>query len=407
MEWRENSMTENEDRPQSPGLKWRQRRQELCPYWFASPKAIKAGYPLKSANLSELAHDPDRLLMRAQRLQWEMEKWLNGDNEGPIWNGTFKSLFDLYERDKESTFHGISARTRKAYLIYLRKLYNHIGALRIDACDGRDVKRWFADWRNDNGTDRLPRARMALAVLKAAISFGIVCRKPGCGEFKAILGELEFDTPDARTHAPTADQIIAARKAAHENKAPLRALLYALQFDTGLRQEDIAGQWVPLEDPRPSAILHKGQKWIGPNCAAIENNILRVKPSKTADTTGVVLIFDLSICPMVMEEIGQLEGRTGPLIINEHTGKPYRPTAMTDGWRADYAKAGLPGNMWNRDIRAGAITEGRRAKASKDDIRKLSGHAKETTTDIYDRDQLEAQKRVMTARVAFRDKNNP
>jgi hypothetical protein len=331
---------------------------------------------------------------------------LEGPKAPEPFDGTFRSLFNLYEVDPESTFHGITARTRKAYLIYLRKMHRHIGTLRIDACDGRDVKRWFAEWRNDNGTDRLPRARMALAVLKAAVSFGVVCRQHGCRDFKAILGELEFDTPDARTHAPTADQIIAARKAAHENGAPLRALLYALQFDTNLRQEDIIGQWVPMKDPRPSAILHKGQKWIGPNVTAIENNILRVKPSKTAETTGVALVFDLSICPMVMEEIGQIKGRTGPLIINEHTGEPYRPTAMTDGWRADYARAGLPKDMWNRDIRAWAVTEGRRAAASKDDIRKLSGHAKETTTDIYDRDFLEVQERVMTARVAYRNKNN-
>jgi hypothetical protein len=396
-------MTENEH---GPGLKWRRRRNGLVPYWFATPKAIERGYPVKGVNLAHYANDPAGLRERAQRLQVEMVSWLEGPRTlEPVDDGTFRSLFNLYETDSESSFHGISARTRKAYLIYLRKLHSHIGALRIDACDGRSVKRWFAEWRNDNGTDRLPRARMALAVLKAAVSFGVVCRRHGCKDFQIILEQLEFAAPKARTHAPTAAQIIAARKAARENGAPLRALLYALQFDTHLRQEDIAGQWVPLDDPRPSAILHKGQKWIGPSCAAIQNNLLRIKPSKTTNTTGVELVFDLSVCPMVMAEIGQIEGRTGPLIINERTGKPYRPTAMTDGWHADFAKAGLPEGMWNRDIRAGATTEGRRAAAPTDDLRRINGHAKDKTTDIYDRDQLEAQKRVMAARVAFREKN--
>jgi len=61
--------------------------------------------------------------------------------------------------------------------------------------------------------------------------------------------------------------------------------------------------------------------------------------------------------------------------------------------------------MWNRDLRAGGITG--KAGASKDDRRKLAGHAKEATTEIYDRDQVEAHRRVMQARKQFRDKNGP
>lgn len=399
VEWKEPSMAD-EDRPSGHGIKWRARRRgDPVPYWFASRKAIEKGYPVKAVNLSGSTNVVDR----AKRLQAEMLSWLDGPQKLVSFDGTFRSLLDLYERDPESSFHQVEETTRDSYSVYLRKLYSHIGALRIDACDGRDVRRWFAAWRNDNGRDRLPRARMALAVLKAAVSFGVVCRRPGCRDFQDVLSELEFQTPDSRTHAPTAEQMGAARRAARENGAPLRALVYAIEFETTLRQWDIIGKWVRLSDPRPSAITYKSRKWIGPMVASIDSRmILKVTPSKTRKTTGVTLTFDLAACPMVQEEIAILEGRSGPLIVNERTGRPYSPVEFNDGWRADYALAGLPGDLWNRDTRAGGVTEGTRSGASKDDRRMLAGHAREETTDIYDREQIEVHRRVMASRTIWR-----
>ena len=196
----------------------------------------------------------------------------------------------------------------RLYTTYLKKLIPHIGARRIDLCDGRDVMGWFEQWRiasDGSGRDQLSVARVCLAILKAAISFGIVCRAKGCPEFQAILGELEFDTLRGRTQAPTAAQIIAVRKAAHAAGSPLRALAYAIQFETTLRQWDVIGQWVPLSDPKPSAIIHRGKKWIGLTWAAIDDRLIlaKVEPTKTEDTTAVVVSFDLSVCPMVMEEL--------------------------------------------------------------------------------------------------------
>ena len=58
----------NEQRPKGPGLKWRPRRAgPPVPYWFADKKAIDAGYPVKSANLSTFADHPAKLIERAQR----------------------------------------------------------------------------------------------------------------------------------------------------------------------------------------------------------------------------------------------------------------------------------------------------------------------------------------------------
>ena len=54
---------------------------------------------------------------------------------------------------------------------------------------------------------------------------------------------------------------------------------------------------------------------------------------------------------------------------------------------------------------AGGVTEGGKSGASKDDRRKVAGHAKERQTEKYDRDQLEAFRRTMKSRTEYRAKN--
>jgi hypothetical protein len=39
-------------------------------------------------------------------------------------------------------------------------------------------------------------------------------------------------------------------------------------------------------------------------------------------------------------------------------------------------EAGLPRDLWNRDIRAGGVTEGGKAGATSDDRAKVAGHSK-------------------------------
>lgn len=397
------------ERPQGPGLKWRKRQHGAeVPYWFASKKAIEAGYPVKSANLSEFTDRPTELVARCERLETEMRLWLNdAPRVKPAFDGTFGSLITIYETDPESTFHELKAGVSRSYSVYTRKLRTHIGELRIDESDGTDAKRWFRQWRMDeNGKDRLARARLALAVLKAAVSWGVARRLVGIRDFQAALAEVEFPGLKARTYAPTAKQIIAVRKAAHAVGAPLRALVYALQFETTLRQWDVIGRWLSLSAPQPSGIHDGKQKWIGPLWSAIDANgiLTRIRPTKTEDTSGAEVTFDLTVCPMVQEDLARipLEQRSGPLIIDHETGLPYRYQSFHEAWRADFKAAGLPPTLWNRDLRAGGVTEGGKAGASKDDRRKLAGHTREETTELYDRDMLEAHRRVMAARTNHR-----
>jgi hypothetical protein len=325
-------------------------------------------------------------------------------------DGTFRSILLAYETDHQSDFNTkLKPGVKESYGVYIKRLIRHIGALRIDHQDGRDLKRWFSQWRVDpNGSDHLPRAKMVLAVLKAAISFGITCRHRGCAEFQAVIREIEFPSPKARTFAPTAEQIVEARKAAHAAGAPRRALLYALTFDTTGRYFDFFGQWLPLSDKKPSAVLAYNKKWVGPHWSAIDDNLMiTVKSTKTEDTSEVEVTFDLKACPMVMAELAHIPDseRKGPIIINDKTDLPYVYETFRLAWHADFEAAGMPPGMWCRDFRAGGVTEGSKAGVSKDDLRRTAGHTKPKTTEKYDRDQIEAQRRSMKSRTSYRTKN--
>lgn len=390
----------------TPGLKWKKRAAGLVPYWEGAKEA--PDYPVRSANLDHLT-DPLLLSARCVRLHEELLKWKRGGRDpSPIFDGTFKALLEIYERDPDSPFNTtVKPKTRKSYLVYLRSLNAHIGEMVIDKVDGRDVKRWFDVWadREEPGKQHSPyrklgAGRMAWAVLRAATTFGVVCRLDGCAAFNAILGELTFPALKPRVAAPTAGQIVAARKAAHADGAPLRALCYALQYETALRQGSIIGEWIALDDPRPSSIIHKGRKWIGLTWAHIDqHSILRLVHGKTENTTGARGVYDLSVCPMVMEEIERIpaEQRTGPLIVSS-TGYPYSERGFLDAWRKDFKAAGIPAEVWNRDLRAGSNTEASAGGASVEDRAKVAGHSKQMNARVYDRDTVEAHRRVMEAK---------
>jgi integrase len=183
------------------------------------------------------------------------------------------------------------------------------------------------------------------------------------------------------------------------------------QFETTLRQWDVIGEWVPLSDPRPSAVLGYGEKWVGPTWQQIDTDmVLRITPGKTENTSEARVAFDLRECPMIVDEIERVEParRVGPLIIAEHTGLPYRHETFRTAWRRDAKAAGIPREVWNRDLRAGGVTEAREAGASTDDVAKTAGHTdKRTTARVYDRAALEAARRVARARVGNRQKNEP
>jgi integrase len=326
-------------------------------------------------------------------------------------DGTVGSLIRFYQTEPNSSYHQLEPASVHAYDVYARIIVRTVGERRLDALDGRDLKRWHANWSEPveaGGKPRVAAARMAMMVFKAALSFGISCRLPGCADLKLIMQQHKFPAPRPRTVAPTAAEIVAVRQAAHDLGHPLAALAYALQFECTMRQWDVIGKWVPLDYKRASLIIDRQRKWLGPMYSQIDDNlIMRYTPSKTQFTSGAQVTIDLRHCPMVLAELLKVpeSARRGPLIVNPGTGYPYTQNYFQELWRKAAKLAGIRVEIWSRDLRAGAVTEARQGAAQTDDVAKVAGHSsKRMTAEVYDRDRLEAHRRVAKARTTYRDK---
>jgi hypothetical protein len=386
------------------------------PFWRATKAAVKAGYPVKSVNLASLA-DNDRLLRdRCIKLQREMLEWLsNGERRLIQFDGTFRTLLDIYHTDPKSTYYSrLKYSSRAPYDVYIRMMRAEIGKCRLDRTDGVEVKDWFDAWAAPaecGGPRQLAKAHMAIAVLKAALTFGIMRRLTGCIEFRAVLDAMKGKLPGlpSRKIIMSAEQVTAARKAVRDKGHAPAALAYAIQFEGIVRQWDVKGQWMPLDDRTKSAVIYKGKKWIGPTWANVDENlILRWTPTKTENTTAPEIVVDLRACPMVMDELQDVpqSARKGPLIVNPETGRPYSEDQFNEIWRAAAQAAGIPKKAWNRDLRKSGSTEARQAGAPIDDLKKLMGHTPETevTAEVYDMANLEAHRRIAAARKVQREK---
>jgi integrase len=144
-----------------------------------------------------------------------------------------------------------------------------------------------------------------------------------------------------------------------------------------------------------------------------ENLILRHRLSKSVrgkkaimqTDAGKVEEFDLRAFPMVMEELIGTERRArGAIIINEHTGQPWNEKQFQKIWREIARACGIPDNVQNRDSRPGAATEAELSGAPKDTIRRLLGHSRGETTDIYLRGGREIRSGIARLRAENRKK---
>lgn len=110
---------------------------------------------------------------------------------------------------------------------------------------------------------------------------------------------------------------------------------------------------------------------------------------------------------MVMEELTRVpaEARRGALIVNPRTGLPYRNWYYGRVWDQVRKATGMRKEVWNRDMRAAGVTEARAGAAPIDDVAKTAGDSKRSTAKVYDRERLEASRRVAQARIAYRRKN--
>lgn len=424
----------------APGLGWRPRASGPVAYWVADKAVIAQGYPVKTVRLwppSNAPHpgapttaDEKYIADQCIRLQGEMLQWKQGgtvheDGRPTVkFNGTVTSLSRCYQIDPDSEYAGVRYKSRIYYDKLLAAIERTVGARSLAALNARDFKRWFEAWSVDpDGSKHIPRAAALMTKFRDLIRYGVtMLEDEHCRRIQSVLcGEhgLKFKKGRRRKMVITAEQATAVRHGAHRMGLPEVAFAQALQFELLLRQKDVIGELIPLNEPGVSDIIINGMKWVvGLHWREVSSDLILThtlskslrgrhalaNPGDEAEEK----VWDLKRYPMIIEEITHIpvEQRVGPMI-KRRNGLPFRcDETYRQAWRRVADSVGVPLNVQNRDSRAGGITETIRATGGNMDAARIAaGHADEDTTRIYDREETERMAEVADLRAARRKKN--
>jgi len=390
------------DKSHAPGFKSRKNADgESRYYWVAKAD----GYPLKTVRLhgdeETMAHRCR--VLQSEMLQWQAEQGIEGR---VLFDGTIKGLISVYRTTKESPYHTIKHSTRQMYDESLDLLEATVGARRLNVLTGLDFTRWYNNLKQpaeDGQPERVRRAYKAMQLTRIIVKFGVVANIAGCVRLAQILDVMEFKTPASRTEAITFQMVKDICAKAIESGNRSIAIAQAMQFELTLRQIDVIGEWEPAGNAT-SSIFDRGERWSG---GVTWNHINKDwELRKDTTKTGQQAVHDVKAYPFLLSLLQSvpLEQRIGPIVINEATGLPWKRRDFAKKWRV-YAKAcGVPANVWNRDSRAGGVTEGSDAGADIEHLRQHANHADLRTTGRYNRKTIEKTRQVAHLRVANRDK---
>jgi hypothetical protein len=383
--------------------------------WQARTDLVKRGYEPKSVTLgafTEQMTDAEKayIAQRCTELQDAMIVWGRGWIPNAKFDGTMASLIRCYKTDDDSPYQKGRYKTRRFYDDLLHRIEVDHGHELIRDIKVRNVLRWHEAWV-DRGVSM---SHQLVGMLRALMSYGTAFQEDDeCARVRVVLQQLKFKTAPARTERLTADQANAIRQRAHEDGVPSIALAQAFQFECMLRQKDVIGEWVPVEEPGLSELRARQMidgrmediKWLrGLRWSEIDQNlILRHTTSKRQKDIEI----NLRNAPMVMEELtklGDLPG-SGPVIVSEYTGKPYIASEFRRRWRQIADKCGIPKSVRNMDSRAGAISEATDAGAELEHVRHAATHGDIKMTQKYSRGAAEKIAVVQELRAKHRNKS--
>jgi hypothetical protein len=260
--------------------------------------------------------------------------------------GTVASLIANYKVHKDSGYLKTKYRTRINYDSLLRRIEEDRGHEKLADLTPADIQRFYKEW--------LPRgeaiAGSLVRMLRMLLGFGAtVLGDPDCGRLSVpfVLRKMQFKALKRRSERLTEQQANQIRAKAHEMGMPSIALAQALQFELGLGQKDVIGEWVPLSEPGSSDVIDQehGLKWLrGIRRQEIDpNSILRHRERGT---------INLRKTRMVMEELEMLPPSASPaLIVCERTALPWRAHNFRLKWREIADACGIPPTVFNMDSR--------------------------------------------------------
>lgn len=393
----------------APGLVWRKRTSGWEARWQCRTDIVEAGYPVKSVKLGTFAGDPDKeqwdfIADTCVSLQQEMLVFSRGGLPVSVgFDGTLSSLMTCYRTDPDSPFRKLRYHSKCYYETLMGLIERDHGAEPLTEIKGRIFRRWHEAW---SAGGKYAVAHGKIGMLRTLFGFGAsILEDAECSRLKAVMSDLRFEMPKARTERLTAGQATAIRAMAHEKGRPSIALAQAFQFELMLRQKDVIGEWVPMSEPGVSAVFHGRKfKWLrGIRWEEIDQNMTLVHVTSKRQKE---IVINLRNAPMVMEELAKLGDwpASGPIIVSEADGLPWDAVEFRRHWRICADACGIPKTVRNMDSRAGAISEATDAGADLEHVRHAATHSNISMTQRYSRGSEEKIANVQQIRNLSRNK---
>lgn len=402
----------------APGLIWRKfARDKGNVYearWQCRTDILARGYVVKSVKLWSGSGEPtlgewDFIAETCKRLQDDMLAWSKNDAPKPVKfdRTTLGSLMRVYQTDKASGYAKLRHASRVHYDIMIKMIAKDHGDKLLSDINARMLTVWHNEWIEGG---RISSGHARIAMLRIVMGFGTTMLEDReCERLSVVLSKMKFAQAPAREAVLTAEHVIALRKKAHEMGRPSIALAQAIQFECMLRQKDVIGEWVPMNEPVFSDTFRNSMKWArGVRWEEIDSRMIL---THITSKRGKKLIVRLNNAPMVLEEFEhvalQYGGKlptNGPIIRNEFDGHPWKAIEFRRWWRQIANECGIPKEIRNMDSRAGAITEATEAGADIEHVKHAATHSDIAMTQRYARHGEAKIEQVQMKRLEGRNK---
>ncbi|MBI1201944.1 MAG: hypothetical protein GC182_05480 [Rhodopseudomonas sp.] len=406
----------------APGLKVIRRKLERNVYWAVDEAEEFKGYKPRTVRIHvDLnARTPEGVHATAStieeicaREQQALLSWADGNLHdrkrlAARFDGTLRSVIELYRSDPESGFQDLKGNTQENYEDWLRIVEETIGSRRVDCISPKWFRTCYRRWREPaqkGGPERVRRAYGCIQMVKVVLDLGVQSDLPHCQRLRVGMEKIRFGKNAPREETMSYDQAKAIVDFCLSKKNVAMALSQATHWDTMLRQKDVIGQWRSETDDyvlKPGEIRKGGLVWSGLTLDMIApGKTLVVRTSKTSQP--VVHLIDE--CQLIMRCLPFID-RSVPNapVAQSSRGTPWHDhRAFGKAWRRYAKEAGIPPAVWNMDTRASGITEATAGGANDDDLASSAGHgSKATTRRVYKRKAPAISKRVQESRRAAR-----
>lgn len=328
---------------------------------------------------------------------------------------SLRKLIHEYKTDKVSPYKDIRDKTRQHYISLMNIIERKYGDLKLKDIRARTVREMYDDW-TDGKTTKFSSAHAKISMLRTILGYGVsLLEDEECVRLSVVLSKEKFKVPRERQTILTSEQVTAVRIEARRRGKRSIAIANAFQVNVGYRQGDVIGSWVPLKERVfDSNIIADGKKSVGGirweeiDAAGIITHVTSKKLKE--------LQHPLTFAPMVIEELNidypgafylvdveiEIDGKkliikewrcnrallpaSGPIIVSEYTGLPWKASEFRRKWRIIARAVGIPDDVWNMDHRASAATIATNAGVPLEHVAKMMGHSQTSQTQKYSRD---------------------